>query len=233
MVAILSTPQYAPLFRRYRSPAAIEQAKRDLARDLCTDAWHNTQAVRDATRRRLEQLNGPSFAFALGMHIVDFQRGRVPPPLVATTPRCLHGADGSPEYPPTLDRGARPRAISARARPAPPRRPTEATRAAPPLPGPNHAPALTRAHPGSDRETALLASIAALRTRANQLVHTMHTTRADTRVTLERLQRAQRTFDALIAALPLPHLTAGPPPLEADRPVPQVRPLSPRPRNSR
>ena len=95
--------------------------------------------------------------------------------------------------------------------------------AAPPLP-----PSLFQA-----REEALLTSIASLRTQVQHRLSQVQTIRSDARATLERLQRAQRTFDALLAAPLSFHSLAVGPPSSGPTGEPSVRSPSPRPRTSR
>ena len=83
------------------------------------------------------------------------------------------------------------------------------------------------------REEALLASIANLRTQVQHRLHQVQTIRSDTRSTIDRLQRAQRTFDALIAAPLRFHSSAVGPLPGGPTGSPSVRSPSPRPRNSR
>ena len=87
--------------------------------------------------------------------------------------------------------------------------------------------------PSPSREAALVASIASLQDRAQRRMQQMQTIRSDTRATVDRLQRAQRTLDAIMAAPLRFHLPAGPTSLEGPPAAPPVRSLSPRPRNSR
>ena len=88
----------------------------------------------------------------------------------------------------------------------------------------------TLPHPS---EAALLSGIAALRTQVQHRLQQVQTLRSDTRSTLDRLQRAQRTFDALVAAPLQFHFPAVVPSSGGPSGAPTVRSPSPRPRNSR
>ena len=92
-------------------------------------------------------------------------------------------------------------------------------------------PDATNTNPFPDREAALLASIANLQHRAQRRLQQMSDIRSETRVTLGRMQRAQRTFDALLAASSF-SLVPGPTSPEGPPGDPSVRSPS-RPRNSR
>ena len=106
---------------------------------------------------------------------------------------------------------------------------------APRSPVPTDAAAALPASPtlSRNREEALLASIASLRTQVHHRLSQVQTIRSDARATLERLQRAQRTFDALLAAPLSFHSLAVGPPSSGPTGEPSVRSPSPRPRTSR